>query len=935
MPQPMNEENAGISERGARFAVALGASTRTRGGWYARCKLEAAALKRRLLRQMPQLTDYKQKRDFRRTPEPKGDARKRRPAERLQFVVQKHAARRLHYDLRLEHQGVLKSWAVPKGPSLDPRKRRLAVQTEDHPLEYANFEGIIPPREYGAGTVQVWDRGHWQPRGDAEQGLRDGKLEFLLHGDKLRGRWMLVRMPREAGRQVKDPHDNWLLIKARDREACQTDADRLLQTRSESVLSGRDIPAITRERDRAWSREAGELLVPRGGASDGRGLGSDPRGGGKRAEEALHAPGQLERVRGAKRTDPPERLTPQLATLVEQLPEGPGWFHEPKLDGYRLVCRRIGDEIRLCTRRGNDWTARFAPIAKALRALPCAQVILDGEVVVFDRRGLSDFQLLQNAIGRAQAPVILVAFDLLYLDGWDLRGAALRARKELLRLLLAAGPPALRYGDHLEGHGAAFFREACSAGLEGVVSKRAEDPYRGQRGASWLKRKCKRREELVIVGFTDPGGSRVGLGALLLATREEPGGALRYAGKVGTGFNEATLRALRERLERGVRRTPPLEGTRAHPETRKARWVEPELVAEVVFGSWTKDGLIRHATYRGLRADKSAREVVREAALPERAVGTAPGPLLEERPIATSPAPNGRRPAASDTVRVAGVQLTHPDKVLYPETGITKRELAQYYERVAEQVLPYVQFRPLTLLRCPDGHTAGCFYQKHANKTVPSRVPRVVVEAAEAPYIMIDGLPALISLVQLGVLELHVWGARADRLEQADLLVFDLDPAEGLPWRAVVDAGHLLRERLEELGLEAFARVSGGKGLHVVVPLVPGPPWDVVKPFCQAVALALVREHPTRFTAKLSKRRREGKIFIDYLRNARDATAIASYSARAKPGAPVALPVSWDELDPSAPAPPRFSLREVPELVRRRRDPWATFEGARRPLPAR
>lgn len=785
---------------------------------------------------------YRNKRDFTRTPEPRGAGRTG-AHPRLAFVIQKHDARRLHYDLRLEHAGVLKSWAVPKEPSCERGSRHLAVQTEDHPLEYGGFEGEIPENQYGAGTVLIWDRGYWEPLDDAGSALRDGKLDFELHGERLSGRWTLVRSERrsEAERQPQ-----WLLIKRSD------------PPRADAVRPNQGIREI---------------------------MSSVPD------------------VAGAKRAALPERVYPQLATLADRVPEGEGWLHEPKLDGYRLLCRVDEGRVSLFTRRGNDWTERFPALAESARALRCRSAVLDGEAVIFDAGGISNFQRLQAAIGRADPAIELVAFDLLHLDGWDLRKSALKDRKALLRALLSDNAPLIHYSEHIEGHGVAFYREACRIGLEGIIAKRAGDPYREERTRSWLKIKCSRRQEFVIIGFTDPKRSRKGFGALLLGTRDEPGAPLRYAGRVGTGFDDELLRTLRERLDAMRRAKPPLN---ARPRgLRAAHWVEPRLVAEVAFTDWTDEGVLRHPAFRGLREDKTAGEVV-----------------IEKAAAPSGSAPRKARP----------VQLSSPDKILFPQPGITKRQLAAYWEAVAPLALDYLRNRPLTLVRCPEGQQEACFYQKHVGAGTPEAVGRVRTREGEDPYAMVDGLPALLGLVQIAALELHVWGSRAEHIEQPDIIVFDLDPSEELPWRAVVDAAFEVKRRIEALGLAAFARLTGGKGLHVVVPVVPGPGWESVKRFARTLVNEMVRDDPARFTATVSKRRRIGKIFIDYLRNARGATAIASYSPRAKPGAPVALPIEWQSLDGSATEPPRYGLLDVPALVADRADPWSGFEASRRPL---
>jgi bifunctional non-homologous end joining protein LigD len=785
------------------------------------------------------LEEYRRRRDFRRTAEPRGgEARAERRGGR--FVVQRHDARRLHFDFRLELDGVLKSWAVPKGPSLVPGERRLAAETEDHPLEYAEFEGEIPAGEYGAGKVAIWDRGRWEPVGDARAGLAKGALEFRLAGRRLRGRWRLVRMRSRDGRPGRA---SWLLIKGRDREA------------------------------QAPARRAGD--------------GVDPRG-----------------LECAVRAALPRTLAPQLATLVSEAPDGEEWLHELKLDGYRLIARVENGAAQLLTRAGHDWTGRFAGIAAALEKLPVRSALFDGEAVVLDAGGRSRFQALQQALGSGRGDIQLHLFDQLHLDGWDLRECRLDLRKEVLRALFDHVPARspLRFSDHQTGGGPAFFAEACRSGVEGIVSKRADAPYRSRRSRSWLKVKCTKRQELVIAGFTEPAGSRTGLGALLLGVRDESG-ALRYAGKVGTGFDAATLAALRARLAPLRREKPAVAGA---PRARGQHWVEPRLVAEVAFTEWTADGRIRHPSFMGLREDKPAAQV------------------RVERPKPLPRTGGGARP-----VQVAGVRLSTPERVYFPECGVTKRELAEYYERMQERVLPGLEGRPLTLLRCPEGHTGECFYQKRADRSIPALVPRVVVKKGRAPYAMVDGLPSLVALVQVGVLELHVWGARADRLDRPDLLVVDLDPDPSVAWRRVADTALLLRALLSELGLAPFVRSTGGKGLHVVVPLERRTGWDELKGFAQAVAAQLVRTAPKEYTARMSKAERRGKIFLDVFRNAPEATAIASWSVRARPGAPVAAPLAWERL--AEKERPVVSLRDALETLSEP-DPWAAFETSRRPL---
>jgi bifunctional non-homologous end joining protein LigD len=790
------------------------------------------------------LEEYRRRRDFRRTGEPRGRGARRRRATGGRFVVQRHDARRLHYDFRLELDGVLKSWAVPKGPSLVPGEKRLAAETEDHPLEYAEFEGRIPTGEYGAGKVAIWDRGRWEAIGDPHAGLAKGALEFRLAGEKLRGRWRLVRM---GSRNARRGRASWLLIKGHDE--------------------------------------------PRKAASP-------------RDDDHLQA------LPCAERAPLPRTLAPELATLVDEAPDGDTWLHELKLDGYRLIARLENGRARLLTRAGHDWTDRFAGLAAALEKLPVRAALFDGEAVVLDAEGRSQFQALQQALAGGRGEIHLFLFDCLYLDGWNLRECRLDLRKEVLRALfdqVPAGSP-LRFSDHQTGGGPAFFAEACRSGVEGIVSKRADAPYRSRRSRAWLKVKCTRRQELVIAGYTDPAGSRTGLGALLLAAHDDDG-TLRYAGKVGTGFDAATLADLRARLARLEREKPAVAGA---PRARGQHWVEPRLVAEVAFTEWTADRRVRHPSFVGLREDKPASQVRFERA----------------KPLATA-APAAPIAGGASVAQVAGVRLSTPDRVYFPESGITKLELAQYYEQMQARVLPGLELRPLTLLRCPEGRESECFYQKRADRSIPAIVPRIVVKKGRAPYAMVQGLPSLVALVQLGVLELHVWGARADRLDRPDILVVDLDPDPSVPWRRVADTALLLRELFDELGLVPFVRSTGGKGLHVVVPLERRTSWEELKRFAQAVVAQLVRTAPGEYTASMSKAQRHGKIFLDVFRNAPEATAVASWSVRARPGAPVAAPLAWERL--RAKERPVLSLRDALATLSES-DPWAQFETSRRPL---
>ncbi len=594
---------------------------------------------------------------------------------------------------------------------------------------------------------------------------------------------------------------------------------------------------------------------------------------------------------------------PQLATLVTDVPAGDTWLHEIKFDGYRILAAMAGGECRLVSRNGNDWTGSYPRVANAVAGLDAESVLIDGEVVVFDEHGISRFQELQNARGSSR--LHYMAFDLLHLDGEDLRRRPLLERKQLLKELLDTSKgDVIRYSDHVVGHGDAFYRQACTSGLEGIICKRADAKYTTGRNRDWLKVKCLNRQEFVIVGFTEPQGSRTGLGALLLGVYDDD--VLRYAGKVGTGFTTKSLRELRKRLEPLERDTPAFENAPRGARARDVHWIEPELVAEIAFTEWTTDGSVRHPSFQGLREDKDPRSVVRE----EPAQG-------KGRAASASPKRSASKKAG--TVKIAGVTITSPDRVVYEEQGVTKLELARYYESVMDRMLPHLLDRPLTLVRCPSGAHRQCFYQKHWGEGMPESVPRVMVEERDKtePYMYIDGPTALMALVQLGVLEFHTWGSRRDRLDRPDLLIFDLDPDEALPWAPVQEASLRLRDRLKELGLTSFAKVTGGKGVHVVAPLARRAGWDEVKDFAEAIARELVKAEPKRYTVTIAKKARTGKIFVDYLRNAPNSTAIAAFSTRNREGAPIAAPISWRELE-KASSLPRYTMRKLPGQA----DPW-------------
>lgn len=822
------------------------------------------------------LSEYRQKRNFDRTSEPDGTAA---AGDRRLFVVQKHAASRLHYDFRLELDGVLLSWAVPKGPSLDPSQKRLAVQVEDHPLDYGTFEGTIPAGEYGGGTVMLWDRGEWAPRGDPRKGMQKGSLKFALKGEKLTGSWSLFRIEHNEKGQ-----DNWLLVKQEDEFAIHPGSADIVATAPASVASGRSMDQIS----------AGEEPAE------------------KPMQKPPPAPPDPSRLQDARKKALPETFRPQLATLVKSAPEGSDWLHEIKLDGYRLMAFVKENSVRLVTRNGKNWTKRFPELAEALSRSELPVVLLDGEVVVLRKDGSSHFQALQNAIRNDEmAGLKYFVFDILYCDGYDLTEVVLAERKAFLRELLEASgiTGMIRFSDHQAGKGDRFSREACRAGLEGIVSKLADSPYRQARSRNWLKIKCMKRQEFVIAGFTDPGGSRSGFGALLLGYHDESGN-LRYCGRVGTGFNEQALQELLEKMLPLERKTNPFADSLNGSEIQGVHWLTPRLVAEVEFTEWTEDGRLRHPSFQGLREDKEVKEVTREDL--ENTGNEEPRQVKKQE----------------DSNSIAGVSLSNPERILYPEQGITKRALAEYYEKVGERILPHLAGRPLMVARCPRGHRKKCFYQKHVNESLPETIREVLIQEKEEKrrYIVVDDLNGLISLVQLGALEFHPWGCRADKVEKPDRMIFDLDPDEGMSWKRIKNAARELRELLEdELDLRCFLRTSGGKGLHLVVPLVRTSGWDELKSFAAEVARTLASRSPDQYVTTMSKSKRKGRIFIDYFRNSRGATAICTYSTRARRGAPVAVPLRWEELSALQSADTYTVENIFRRLTALQADPWEGF----------
>jgi bifunctional non-homologous end joining protein LigD len=813
------------------------------------------------------LDTYRAKRNFGVTPEPGPTIPKASAGKPLGFVIQKHHASRLHYDFRLELDGTLLSWAVPKGPSLDPAEKRLAVQVEDHPISYGGFEGTIPPGQYGAGTVIVWDRGTWTPLSDnPRRDYHAGKLKFALHGEKLHGHWALVRT---RGRG-DERQPSWLLIKEHDDHVRpQADYD-VTEALPDSVIQ-------------------------------------------HPLKAAAPSP------KPAKKAPLPDHLEPQLATLVTAPPaERADWIYELKLDGYRLLARCDGSDVRLFTRSGKDWTDKLKPLHAELKALK-TRAWIDGEIVVLDAEGRPSFQLLQNAFEHSKAGDIgFVAFDLPYGDGADLRATPLRERRQRLQALLEPHLSSrLRFSEEVPGDPAQVLGAACQLKLEGLIGKRADAPYSSGRSKSWIKLKCQQRQEFVIVGFTEPKGSRSGLGALLLAQHDEHR-RWHYAGRVGTGFDTQGLVALRKQLDALVTQTSAVaKDPRARPVGAEVvHWVQPQLVCEVAFAEWTGDGSVRHAVFQGLRLDKPASQIGQEKAVPP---------------------PDTRAAADDDKPVVQGLRISHPERVLDPASGITKLELARYYEAVAPQMLPHLKARPVALVRAPDGIGGELFFQKHLQQLVIPKVRKLgpEIDPPHPSLIVIDNPTALVGAAQMGVVEFHTWNAVYTSIDKPDRIVFDLDPDPGLPWARVVEAAELTKTLLDELGLVSFLKTSGGKGLHIVVPLQKRAGWDTCKGFAQAVTQHLARTIPQRFVAKMGAKNRVGKVFVDYLRNNRGATSACAFSARARPNMGVSVPVAWDELVELRGG-DHWTVRTVMQrlIEREGHDPWAAYEASRQTLTA-
>ena len=793
------------------------------------------------------LKKYREKRNFQVTSEPAGGGEANEDARA--FVIQKHWASRLHYDFRLELDGAMKSWAVPKGPCYDPAVKRMAVQVEDHPIAYNQFEGQIPEGQYGAGKVVIWDEGKWMPVGDPRKGYRDGHLKFDLQGVKMQGRWALIRL---KGKE-SDKQPPWLLIKDRDAFARPEREFSVVDEMPDSVvpLRAAKAPSPDQSEDQPESSAAGQRALPGVAA------------------------------------DLPAHLKPQLATLVDGVPHhAPDWLYEMKFDGYRMVVRIEGDDVRLYTRNGHDWSAKLPHLVEAFRALPAKWAWVDGEIVMLDREGIPNFQALQNAFdGERTQDIVFYAFDLPFIGQRDLRQEPLTVRRALLQQLMdTTEDDHLRFSEALEAAPSDLVATACKMGLEGIMAKRLSSPYVSRRTNTWVKVKCARRQEFAIVGYTAPKGSRAGLGALLLAVTEQDG-SLRYAGKVGTGFDDASLVSLQKRLASIETDKKPVANA---PAAGGVRWVKPELIAEVSFGEWTGGGHIRHSVFRGLRQDKPVRAISREKAVPVKDIEGDAG--------ATKPA--SKAAPASRTSRAKGGKLTNPDRVIDPSTKLTKLDLARYYALVAPLMLEHLKGRPVSFLRAPAGIQGEFFFQKHLEAAMPGvKSLPAKLDPDHPPLLEVPTAEAIMSAVQMNVVEFHTWNAVKTSIGKPDRMLFDLDPGEGVQWPAMQQAANLVRVLLEEIGLKAWLKTSGGKGLHVVVPLRKQYDWDTVKRFSQVIVQHLARTLPQLFVAKSGPKNRVGKIFADYLRNGFGATTVCAWSARARPGLGVSVPVKWEELD--------------------------------------
>lgn len=837
------------------------------------------------------LKEYHRKRHFKRTTEPFG--KKQRGSAKHLYVIQKHAASHLHYDFRLELNGVLLSWAVPKGPSLDPSIKRLAMHVEDHPIDYANFEGVIPAGEYGGGTVMIWDKGTWEPLDDSpSKAYSNGDLTFILHGKKLKGRWKLIKLKKTADKNA----NAWLLFKVKDEFSKKESEEKITTSEPRSVTTNRSLEEIAEDTDRVWTSE-----------------GEENKAKVKKTKYAKK-PVKIvfEEIEGAKKQKLPKTIHPELATLVADSPKGDNWLHEIKWDGYRLIARIQKHSVQLLTRHQNDWTEKFPTIEKTLRRFKLKDAILDGEVVALDENNLANFQVLQNLMQESykKYPLVYYVFDLLYFDGYSLFDVPLIERKRLLEQLIFAkhSSSEIKFNDHIVGNGQKVFKNACKIGLEGIISKRLNSIYCERRTKDWLKIKCIKRQEFVVVGFTDTQSSRKYFKALLLGFYNKKK-QLQYCGKVGTGFTEASLREVAKQLYKYEQKQSSVDVFPTKVE-KSVRWLKPKLVAEVEYFSVTDEGILRHPSFKGLRSDKDPKRIIFEIPVDVKQV---------EKKIIPE--------VAKKNKAVSRTKFTNLDRVLYPEKKFTKQDLVDYYEYIADWIMPHIRNRPLSVVRCPKGYRKECFYQKHVNETIPSSIKSIdIVEKTKVePYIYISSFSGLMGLVQINVLEIHPWGSNNKNIEKPDRIIFDLDPDPKVDWQDVIDCAQIVREFFAYFDLISFVKTTGGKGLHVVVPIKPSLEWDEIKTISKKIAEIIVSIKPEKYLANMSKKKRSDKIFIDYLRNARGATAVAAYSTRAKQHAPISTPISWDELTTKIRS-DSFNLSNIFERIASlKKDPWEDF----------
>ncbi len=811
------------------------------------------------------LQEYNRKRDFKKTAEPKGKAV--RPAKRLKYVVQHHIASRDHYDFRLEWDGALLSWAVPKGPSYNPKDKRLAVHVEDHPLDYRNFEGTIPKGEYGGGTVMLWDEGYWEPQFDVEEGLESGSLKFILHGKRLKGKWALVRMKDKEGEEDK----NWLLLKEKDDLTLSSSGISDYET---SIRTGRSMDEI--------------------------------------------AQGKIQK--SAK--NPFDAADVQLAKLVNKVPAGGDWVYEVKYDGYRMLAYADENGVRLMSRNRHDYTDKFKDVAESIRTWAEKRaMILDGEMVILNENGKTDFQALQNYIKRPKGQnLTYVVFDLLALDGMDLRNETLISRKKKLENLMSDAPNNLIYSRHVEGNGKESFTAACDAGLEGIIGKKVSSVYGGTRNGDWIKLKCDNRQEFVIGGYTLTDKKNSGLSAILLGIYENDD--LIYAGRAGTGFTESLMSELTEQFKPFIRKASPFSNAPKASGGEKITWLKPNFVAEIKFAEWTDENLLRQASFKGLRTDKAPKDIKREYPNDnDTAKNTANKKAEKHKPMK-----NIKKTVKSNgqTITINGIKITSPNKVLFEDPVITKEDVVRYYDKIAEKMMPYMDHRIISIVRCPKGISNSCFYKKHPgadNKGIV-KFPITNGDGETDEYFYIADASGIVYEAQMGTLEFHTWGSRTDSLEMPDIMVFDLDPDEGMQLERVRQGVRDIKALLDELSLTSFLKTSGGKGYHVVVPFVPSVNWETFHDFARRMAEIMEQKWPDRYTSNVRKEKRKNKIFVDWIRNGRGATSIAPYSIRARKGATVSMPITWKELDTVAPD--AIDMSEALKQIKKK-DPWIEF----------